>query len=83
MSHKRYCENRKRLKRLSIETENSCCAGAYFDESKGRYVKYTPNRGSGYTKYLKKMSNKKLRQTKETLNHRAYKKNYDYMWILF
>ena len=83
MSYRRSKETKRRLKKLNKETENSCCAGAYFDEDAKRYVKYGPNRGSGNTKFLKKRSNKRLRQSKELLNHGCYKKKYDYWWELF
>lgn len=76
-------ERNRRLKKLYNETKNEYGAGAYYDEDKGRYVEYSPNRKSGHTKYLRKLSNRKVRKSKDYLNHGAYRKMYDYWWELF
>ena len=78
-------QQKKRLKKLSEESFPVFGqGGAYYDEDKGRYVRYygTPGR----KKTLKKISRKKIRKIKEvdgTLpQHNDAKKEYDYEWNL-
>lgn len=53
MSYRRSQERNRRLKKLYNETKNLYGAGAWYDEEKGRYIKYSCG-GRKYKKYLKK-----------------------------
>lgn len=81
--YRRSKENRRRLKKLYESTKNSYGAGAWFSDRKQRYIRYAPSNTPGYTKYLRRISNRKVRHRKELLNHGAYKKAFDYWWTLF
>lgn len=77
-------ERNRRLKKLCDETKySSRGAGAYYDEDKKRYIRYSPCRNSGYAKYLRKVANRKVRRSKDCLKHGSYRKVYDYWWELF
>lgn len=58
MSYHRSQERNRRLKKLYNETKNSYGAGAWYDEKKGRYIKYSCG-GRKYKKYLKKYQARK------------------------
>ena len=78
------CQNRKhRLIKLYNNTKNSYGSGVYYDEDKKRYIRYSFSKSSKLPKFLKKVSNKKLRHSKDTLNKGKYKKYFDYWWSLF
>lgn len=83
MAYKQAQKRKKRLLRTYEATKNSYGAGVWFDENSGRYIKYHACRTPGYTKYLRRMSNRKVRRAKDVGNHSDYKKLYDYWWILF
>lgn len=83
MSHRRSKEERRRLKKLAKKTYPCYAGGAYFDENKGRYVRLYISGRSGFPKYLRKMTNKRLRRSKETFKYSEYKKILDYWWTLF
>lgn len=69
MSHRRKMGDIKRLKK----------ARSWYDESKGFWKRiYTPRIG----KYLRKLSNRKVRRTKYIPNGSSYKRNFDYWWEL-
>lgn len=57
--------------------------GVWYDEERGFFYKYTASNTPGYTKLLRKQSNKKIRQSTDNLSHGDYRKLYDYKWILF
>ena len=83
MGYKRNKQEHRRLKKLYEKTKHSYGAGAWYDDDKERYIRYSPSNTPGYTKYLRLMSNRKVRHSKELLNYGSYKKAYDYWWILF
>ena len=83
MGYRRSNERNRRLKKLYDETKNWYGAGAYYDEDKKRYIRYSPCRNSGYAKYLRKVANRKVRRSKDCLKHGSYRKVYDYWWELF
>lgn len=83
MGHKRKVEDNKRLKKTHSETKTFFGRGVWFDDDKNRYVKCTPSNTPGYTKYLRKLSNRRVRKAKDKLNNSSYKKIYDYWWELF
>ena len=69
MGYRRSKERNRRLKKLYDETKNWYGAGAYYDEDKKRYIRYSPCKNSGYTKYLRKVANRKVRRSKDCLKH--------------
>ena len=80
----RQAQNRKKyLLKTYRETKTHHTAGVWFDESDMRYKKYTTSNTPGYTKHLRRISNKKVRRAYNIGNHSSYKKLYDYWWILF
>lgn len=84
MSYRRKKEDKKRLKRLYEKTNNaSTGAGVYYSDKKKRYIKTTASTATGYTKFLRRISNKKYRKHKEIHNFSAYKKLFDYWWALY
>ena len=83
MGHRRSVQERLRLKKLYKQTKYSCRGGAWYDDEKERYIRYFASNTPGYTKMLRRISNRKVRKSKEVLNHGLYKKAYDYWWVLF
>jgi hypothetical protein len=83
MAYKQAQKRRKRLMKTYEKTKNSYGAGVWFDDYKGFYKKYSPSNTPGYAKSLRKLSNRRLRRSKESYNHSSYKKLYDYWWTLF
>lgn len=82
-----YCgsqERNRRLKKLFDETKNSSRGGggAFYDEDKGRYIKYSPRRKPGHAKFLRRVANRKVRRNKDHLRNGQYRKVYDYWWEL-
>lgn len=80
MNHKSKREEKHRLKHLYEETSNSVCGGAYYSDKKQRYVRYWSCRTPGYTKYLRRISNRRVRHCKELMQGGQYKKLYAYWW---
>ena len=77
-------ERNKRLKKLYSETKNSYGEGAWYDEEKKRYIKCSSSNTTGYTKWLRRLSNRRVRKMKDiTLNNCQYKKVFDYRWELY
>jgi hypothetical protein len=83
MSYYTQQERKRRLKKLYNETKNSCKAGAYYDEDRDMFIKFSPRRKSKYAKYLRKVSNRKVRRYSKDLKYGSYRKVYDYWWELF
>lgn len=83
MAYKQSQNRKKRLLKTYRETKNAYGSGVWFNERKGRYVKYTASNTPGYTKFLRRLSNRKVRRAKDIGNYGAYKKQYDYWWTLF
>jgi hypothetical protein len=87
MSYQRNIEDKRRLKKLYLETKNSCIVGAYYDDKKNRMIRYSPsdngNAKISTTKYLKRQSNKKIRRSCDVFQRGGYKKQYDYWWELY
>ena len=73
---------KQRLKKLYGETKYSYGAGAYYDEHKKRYIRYSCN-----DKALRQIMNRRVRR-KLKRNHEdivqigQYKKLAEYWWIL-
>lgn len=83
MAYKQAAARRKKLVKTYRATKNSCGSGVWYDEERGFFVKYYASNTPGYTKSLRKASNKKVRNTEDIADYGAYKKIYDYKWILF
>ena len=83
MSYQRARERNRRLRKLYDATKNGYGAGAWYDESKGRYIRY-----SCHDKDLKAQCRKatrrrlKCRHQDEKLQRGTYKKVFDYWWEL-
>lgn len=83
MAYKQAQKRKKRLLKTYKKTKNSCYGGVWFDERKGYYRKFSCSNTPGYTKLLRRLSNKRVRRTKYLGNFSSYKKIYDYKWTLF
>ncbi len=83
MAYKQAQNRNKRLLKTYRKTKYKYCAGVWFDEEKGRYVKCTASNTPGYVKSLRKIGNKKVRKAKDVGNFGAYKKLYDYKSVIF
>lgn len=81
MSHKRKCEENRRLKKLYEKTKYNYGAGVWFDERKGRYIKY-----SCHNKWLKthcrRMVRRRMKNKDMALKGNGYRKLFDYWWEL-
>lgn len=83
MAYKQAQKRKKRLVKTYKQTKNNYGAGVWFNEDKGFYVKCSSSSTPGYTKALRRISNRKVRRSKDLYNHSSYKKLYDYWWTLF
>lgn len=81
MSYFRSKEDKRRLAKLYYETKSQYGSGAYYDDDKRRYIRYYPAQ-VGFTKFLKRYSNKRARKSSEIPQYSGHKKNTDYWWIL-
>lgn len=80
MDYKSKQEEKRRLQKLYNETKTFFRAGAYFDDKKGRIIRfYVCPEGK---KFLKKRSRRAVRHNKENLNGSLYKRFYDYWYEL-
>ena len=69
---------KRKLKKLYEETKRYVYAGAYYNEDKERYVKYSFN-----NRYTRKRANKKVRRLpiEDTVSDgNSYRKVFDYKW---
>ena len=83
MSYQRTNENKNRLRKLLQHTSHKCVGCAYYDADKGRIVRIMASNTPGYTKYLRRRSNKRVRGLDDIANGTSYKKVFDYKWELF
>ena len=83
MGYFRSIEDKRKLDSLYQETKHQYGSGVYFDEYKQRYIRYYTSGRSGYTKFLKRKTNKKVRKDNNLPRYSGYKRCYDYWWILF
>ena len=79
MSYHRSKERNRRLRKLYEETKHSYGAGAWYNERKRRYIKYTCG-SQNIKKCLKKLSRKRARDFKGDMQNSDYKKTFDYWW---
>lgn len=83
MGYRNSQERKRRLIKLYNETKNSYGSGAYFDDEKKRYIQYSVSNSRGRSSYLKKVSNKKVRRTRNNFSNGAYKRVFDYQYELY
>ncbi len=83
MGYRRARERNRRLKKLYDETKNSYGAGVYYNDRKKRYIKCPSCSTPGYTKYLRKISNRRVRKSDIPLKGCSYKRLFDYQWELW
>ena len=75
--------DKRELQKLYDKTKHSYGSGAWFDREKQRFIRYSPSDSSAYPKYLKRLSNKRVRKYIGCLpNGCSYRKLFDYWWEL-
>lgn len=82
MSYRRSRERNRRLKKLYNESY-SFITGAWYDEKKKRYRRSESSRKSAKHKYYRKISNRKVRRSKDVPNGGKYRRVFDYWWELY
>ena len=82
MAYKQAANRRCKLEKLYKQTKNHGAypGGAYFDEQRGIYIK---NNLPRFAKYLRKVSNRKVRKIADIGNNGNYRKLYDYKYNLY
>lgn len=83
MAYKQAQNRKKRLMKTYRQTKHKYGPGVWFNEDTGRYIKCSASNTPGYTKALRRVSNRKVRRAAETYRNSTYKKLYDYWWILY
>ena len=79
MSYRRKQEENRRLKRLYSKTKCSYGAGAYYDEQKDRFIRYSCH--NKWTKvYCRRITRRRLKKEEGFCKGCKYKKLYDYWW---
>lgn len=81
--YKQAQNRRKHLEKTYEQTKNSYGAGVAYNEERGFYYKYPASNTPGYTKLLRRISNKKVRKSVDVGNHGTYRKSYDYKWEVY
>ncbi len=81
MSHKRSAETKRRLCKLYEEAGRHYRAGAYFDEDKGRYIRYSVNSQRIKT-VCKRVTRRRIKSDYENMSKGGYRKIYDYWWTV-
>lgn len=81
MSYQRSRQEHKRMSRLYDQTKNTYGAGAYFNEQKNCFMRYSASNGVR-SKFLKKQSNKRVRRATDLHNYAAYRRYLDYYFEL-
>ena len=83
MAYKQAKARHKKLLKTYNETKHSYGAGVAFDQDRHFYYKCTASNTPGYTKSLRRISNKKVRRAADLGSYSNYRKKYDYNWVLF
>lgn len=83
MAYKQAQNRKKKLLKTFEETKNSYGAGVWYDEKRGYYYKYSASNTPGLAKSFRKAGNKKVRHSKENLQHGDYRKVFDYKWTIY
>lgn len=82
MSYHRSLRDKEKLIKLVKETGCSYLSPVWYNEEKGRYIKLDVPRKER-KKFLKKLSNRIVRRSKDNLKNSQYKKIYDLWWELY
>lgn len=83
MGYNRNAETQRRLKKAH-QSRYRC--PIYFDDEKGRYIRYTFGRAgrTGRRQMLKKLSSKKIRRSSEIYQEKGkHHRHFDFWWELF
>lgn len=81
MSWKRSSETKKRYKRLHNETMRHYGAGVWYDEERGRYIRYWQPRRA---KFVKRKCNRAVRRYKGSLPTKgSYRKVSEFWWEMW
>lgn len=87
MAYKQAKSRRKIMQRTYDEIKHMrkhyTGAGVWFDEDRGFFYRYSPSSTPGYAKLLRRIGNKRVRQSKDTFKNSEYRKVFDYKWTLF
>ena len=68
---------KRKLEKLAYETKHSYRGGVYYDDYKGRILRYWIGK-----RFLKKERSKATRRMKDISNGSMYKKAFDYWWAV-
>lgn len=79
----RYKKLLKTYKQIKGMRKHYTGAGVWYNEDRGFYYKYAASSTPGYAKFLRRISNKRIRQSKDTFRNSKYRRAYDYKWTLF
>ena len=79
MSHKRKKEDNRRLHKLYDKTKYAYGAGAWYDEKKDRFIKYSCHDKWTRT-HCRRITRRKLNRTFDQYQYNSYRKIYDYWW---
>lgn len=82
MRHNEKMVEKRKLKRTYAATHSRYGSGVWYDDRKQRYVRIYIG-SPGYGKFLRRISNKRLRKDKRLYQGSAYKRIYDYWWELY
>ena len=86
MAYRQAANRRKRLlktyNKIKGMRKHYTASGVWIDEDRGFYYKYTASNTPGYTKLLKRISNKKVRKANIVGSHGEYRRCFDYKWTL-
>lgn len=81
MGYKRSKETKKRYKHLYDETMRHYGAGVWYNDEKGRYIRYWQPRRA---KFAKRKCNRAVRRYKGALSSKgAYRKVSEYWWDIW
>ena len=86
MSWRRSTETKRRYKKLYNKTKNHYGSGVWFDDRKGRFIKFSMSRkGRGnHVAYVKRKCNRAIRRYKGDLSSPgSYRKISEYWWEIF
>ena len=83
MAYKQAEIRRKKLLKTYKATKHSYGSGVFYDEDRNFYHRCPASNTPGYTKFLKRISNKKVRKCDNLGMHNNYRRNFDYKWELF
>lgn len=87
MAYKQARNRKKRLQKTYDEVKamrkHYTGSGVWIDEDRGFLYRYTASNTPGYAKLLRRIGNKRIRQSKDIFNNNEYRRVFDYKWTLF